>query len=104
MNRRFEIRRLDTTPLHLSNAWWGWGRGLKAFSKSKMKGSACPLLSKILAQSCIMLSTEFHSYVFFRNACCLPDKSLCSSKCAIIFEQTICSSNMHDTQVTETSR
>ena len=32
---------------------------------------------------------------FFRNACCLSDKSLCSSKCAIIFEQTICSSNLH---------
>ena len=28
--------------------------------------------------------------LFFRNTCCLSDKSLCSSKCAIIFEQTTC--------------
>ena len=32
------------------------------------------------------------------------DKSLCSSKCAIIFEQAICSSNLHGTKVSETGR
>ena len=37
--------------------------------------------------------------MLFPDACCLSDKSLCSSKCAIIFEQTICSSNLHGTQV-----
>ena len=67
----------------------------KAFSKSKMNVSTCPPLSKIIAQP----SAEFHSYAF-----CLSDKNLCSSKCAIIFEQTICSSNLHGTQVRETDR
>ena len=37
--------------------------------------------------------------MLFQNACCLTEKSLCLSKCAIISEQTICSSNFHGTQV-----
>ena len=40
--------------------------------------------------------------MLFPDACYLSDKSLCSSKCVIIFEQTICSNNLHGTQVRET--
>ena len=67
----------------------------KSFSKSNMKMSACPPLSKIFAQSFITVINTVSQLCFFRNACCLSDKSLCSSKSAIIFEQTICSSNLH---------
>ena len=76
----------------------------KAFSKSKMKVSTGPPLSKILAQSTITVISCVSQLCFFRNACCLSDKSLYSSKCAIIFEQTICSSNLHGTQVRESGR
>ena len=34
----------------------------------------------------------------------MSDESLCSSKWAIIFEQTTCSCNLHGTQVRETGR
>ena len=76
----------------------------KAFSKSKISVSACPPLSKILAQSFITVINWVSQLCLFRNACCLSDKSLCSSKCAMILEHTMCSSNLHGTQVRETGR
>ena len=54
-----------------------------------MEVSTCPPLSKLLAQSSIAVISWVSQLCFFWNACCLSDKSLCSSKCAIIFEQTI---------------
>ena len=83
---------------HLSSSW---GCVSKAFSKSKMEVSTSPPLSKILAKSYITVINWVSQHCFFRNDCCLSDKSLCSSKCAIIFEQRICSSNLHGTQVRE---
>ena len=38
----------------------------------------------------------------FLNACCLSDRSLYSSRWAMIFEHTMCSSNLQGTQVKET--
>ena len=38
------------------------------------------------------------------SECMLSDKSLCSSKCAMILEHTMCSSNLHGTQIRETGR
>ena len=40
----------------------------------------------------------------FLNACCLSDRSLYSSRWAMIFEHTMCSSNLQGTQVKETWR
>ena len=40
----------------------------------------------------------------FLNACCLSDRSLYSSRWAMIFEHTMCSSNLQGTQVKETGR
>ena len=40
----------------------------------------------------------------FLNACCLSDRSLYSSRWAMIFEHSMCSSNLQGTQVKETGR
>ena len=40
----------------------------------------------------------------FLNACCLSDRSLYSSRWAMIYEHTMCSSNLQGTQVKETGR
>ena len=87
--------------LHLSSSCRGVS---KAFSKSKINVSTCPPLSKILAQSFITVINWVSQLCLFRNACCLSVKSLCSSKCAMILERTMCSSNLHGTQVRETGR
>ena len=74
----------------------------KAYSKSKMKVSTClPLKNDFIpvVYNCDQLS---FTAMLFQESCCLPDKSICSSKRAIIFEQTICSSNLQGTQVRET--
>ena len=63
-----------------------------------MKVSTYPPLSMILAQSFITVINCVSQLRFFRNACCVSDKNLYSSKCAIIFEQSICSSNLHGTR------
>ena len=80
-------------------------RGLsKAFLKYRMKVSTRPPLSKILAKSFITVIDWVSQLCLFRYACQLSDKSLCSSKCAIIFEQTTCSSNSLGAQIRETGR
>ena len=56
------------------------------------------LMSKILAQSFITVSTEFHNY-----APSLKHVALLSSKWAILFNHTICSS-IQGTQVKDTGR
>ena len=87
--------------LHLSSSCGGVS---KASSKSKINVSTCPPISKILAQSFITVIIWVSQLCLFRNACCLSDKRLCSSKCAMILEHTMCSSNLHGTQVRETGR
>ena len=42
--------------------------------------------------------------VLFLNACCLSDKRLCFSRLAMMFEYTICSSNLQRIHVNETGR
>ena len=69
-----------------------------------MNVSTCPLLSKILAQSFITVVNWVSQLCPFLNACCLSDRSLCSSRWAMIFEHTMCSSNLQGTQVKETGR
>ena len=63
--------------------------------------STCPLLSKILAQSFITVVSWISQLCPFLNACCLSDRSLYSSRWAMIFEKTMCSSNLQGTQVKE---
>ena len=75
-----------------------------ASSKSNMNVSTCPLLSKILAQSFITVVNWVSQLCPFRNAYCLSDRSLYSSRWAMIFEHTMCSSNLQGTQVKETGR
>ena len=75
-----------------------------AFSKSHTNVSTCPLLSKILAQSFITVVSWVSQLCPFLNACCLSDRSLWSSRWAMIFEHTMCSSNLQGTQVKETGR
>ena len=63
---------------------------------------------------CVNLSSivqDFSPVIFYRsqlcpflNACCLSDRSLYSSRWAMIFEHTMCSSNLQGTQVKETGR
>ena len=81
-----------------------WGGVSNAFSKSNMNVSTCPLLSKILAQLFITVVNWVSQLCPFLNACCLSDRSLCSSRWAMIFEHTMCSSNLQGTQVKETGR
>ena len=66
--------------------------------------SICPLLSKILAQLFITVVNWVSQLCPFLNACCLSDRSLYSSRWAMIFEHTMCSSNLQGTQVRETGR
>ena len=75
-----------------------------AFSKSNVNVSTCPVLSKILAQSFITVVNGVSQLCPFLNACCLSDMSLYSSRWAMIFEHTMCSSNLQGTQVKETGR
>ena len=77
---------------------------MNAFSKSNMNVSTCPLLSKILAQSFITVVNWVSQLCPFLNACCLSDRSLYSSRWAMIFEHTMCSSNLQGSQVKETGR
>ena len=81
-----------------------WGCVSKAFSKFKIKVFTCLSLTKILAQSFITMINWVSQLCLFRNVCCLSDKSLSSSKCAIMLEQTKCSSNLHGTHVKENNR
>ena len=66
--------------------------------------STCPLLSKILAQSFITVVNWVSQLCPFLNARCLSDRSLYSSRWSMIFEYTMCSSNLQGTQVKETGR
>ena len=81
-----------------------WEGASNAFSKSNMDVSTCPLLSKILALSFITIVNWVSQLCPFLNACCLSDRSLYSSRWAMIFEHTMCSSNLQDKQVKETGR
>ena len=73
----------------------------KAFSKSKRSVNLLALTIDFspVAYNCDQLSftAECMSSVW-------SDKSLCSSKCAKIYEQTICSGSFHGTQVRETGQ
>ena len=77
------------------------GGVLNAFSKSKMNVSTCPPLSKILAQSFITVVSWVSQLCLFLNACCLSERSLYSSRWAMMFEHTMYSSNLQGTQVSE---
>ena len=81
-----------------------WGGISNAFSKSNMNVSTCPLLSKIVAQSFITVVNWVSQLCPFLNACCLSDRSLYSSRWAMIFEHIMYSSNLQGTQVKETGR
>ena len=103
--RIYPFQCLATDSIAKQFAFKEFMRGLSnAFSKSNMNVSTCPLLSKILAQSFITVVNWVSQLCPFLNACCLSDRSLCSSRWAIIFEHTMCSSNLQGTQVKETGR
>ena len=72
-----------------------------AFSKSRMNVSTCPPLSKILAQSFVTIVNWVSQLCLFLNACFLSERSLYSFRWAMMFEQTMCSSNLQGTQVSE---
>ena len=63
-----------------------------------MNLSSCPPLSKILAQSFITVVNWCSQMCLFLNACCLSKRSSYSSRWAMIFEHTMCSSNLQGTQ------
>ena len=71
-------------------------------SKSNMNVSTCPLLSKILSKSFITVVSWVSQLYPFLNACRLSDRSVCTPRWAMIFEHTMCSSNLQGTQVKET--
>ena len=75
--------------LHFRSSWGGVS---KAFSKSNMNVSNWPPTSKIFAQSFITVINWVSQLQFFLKACFLSDRSLFSSRWAIIFVHTICSS------------
>ena len=78
-----------------------WGGVSNAFSKSNMNVATCPLLSKIFAQSFIIVVNWVSQLCPFLNACCLSDRSLYSSGWAwyLNIHCTMCSSNLQGTQV-----
>ena len=101
----YPFQSLSTNTITIQLAFkYSWGGVSKAFSKSKINVSTCPPSSKILARSFITVINWVSQLCLFRNACCLSDKNLCSSKCATILVHTMCSSSLHDTQVRETRR
>ena len=87
--------------LHFRGSWGGVS---KAFSKYNINVSTWPPASKILAQSFITVINWVSQLRFFLKACCLSDRSLCSSRWAIIFVHTMCSSNLQGTHVKDTGR
>ena len=70
----------------------------------------CPVLVLRAGFAFCLLHFRFIAFISFSqlchflNACCLSDRSLCSSRWAMIFEQAMCSSNLQGTQVKETGR
>ena len=70
----------------------------------KIQYECVNLSSKILAQSFITVVNWVSQLCPFLNAYCLSDRSLYSSRWAMIFEHTMCSSNLQGTQVKETGR
>ena len=103
--RIYPFQCLATNSIAKQFAFKEFMRGcINAFSKSNMNVSTCPLLSKILAQSFITVVNWVSQLCPFLNACCLSDRSLYSSRWAMIFEHTMCSSNLQGTQVKETGR
>ena len=103
--RIYPFQCLATDSIAKQFAFKEFMRGVSnAFSKSNMNVSTCPLLSKILAQSFITVVNWVSQLCPFLNACCLSDRSLYSSRWAMIFEHTMCSSNLQGTQVKETGR
>ena len=94
--RIYPFQYLATNSIAKQFAFKEFMRGVSnAFSKSNMNVSTCPLLSKILAQSFITVVNWVSQLCPFLNACCLSDRSLYSSRWAMIFEHTMCSSNLH---------
>ena len=67
---------------------------IKCFSKSNLNVSTWPLLSKILAKSFITVVNWVSQLCPFLNACCLSDRSLYSSRWAMVFEHAMFSSNL----------
>ena len=57
---------------------------------------------KFLRVLCILNFSVANTFILFLNACCLSERSLCSSRWAMMFEHTMCSSNLQGTQVSET--
>ena len=103
--RKYPFQCLATNSIAKQFAFKEFMRGVSnAFSKSNMNVSSCPLLSKILAQSFITIVNWVSQLCPFLNACCLSDRSLYSSRWAMIFEHTMWSSNLQGTQVKETGR
>ena len=83
----------------------------KAFSKSDIK---CVHLSPFVQDFYPIINSRaqlsFTTMSFPKcmlsvwQKCCLSNKSLCSSKCVLMFVQIICSSTLHGTQVRDTGR
>ena len=82
-----------------------WGGVSNAFSKSNMN---CVNLSSIVQDFNPIIYYPVVSWVSqlcpFLNACCLSDRSLYSSRWAMISEHTMCLSYLQGTQVKENGR
>ena len=80
--------------LCLLSYWGGLLLTITISSFSLASGTWHPLLSKILAQSFITVVNWVSQLCSFLNACCLSDRSLYSSRWAMIFEHTSCKAQM----------
>ena len=99
--RIYPFQSLSTNIITIQLAFKSsWGGVSKAVSKSKIK---CVNLSAIIQDFTTVINWVSQLYRF-RKTCCLSNKSLCSSKCAMILEHSMCSSNLPGTQVRETGR
>ena len=87
--------------LHCRSSWGGVS---KTFLKSNKNVSTWPPASKMLTRSFITVLNWVSQLRFFLKACSLSDRSLCSSRWAIIFVHTMCSSILQGKHVKDTGR
>ena len=88
----------DFTPFTTTRCCHGGGRGVCFKCLFKIQYECVNLSLFITVVSWVSQLCPF------LNACCLSDRSLYSSRWAMIFEHIMCSSNLQGTQVKETGR
>ena len=103
--RIYPFQCLATNSIAKQFAFKEFMRGcIKCLFKIQYECVNLPSISKILAQSFMTVVSWISQLCPFLHACCLSDRSLYSSRWAMIFEHTMCSSNLQGTQVKETGR